>query len=421
MIALIDCNNFYASCERVFQPKLENQPIIILSNNDGCVVARSNEAKALGIKMAAPYFQIKTFCQKNNVSVFSSNYTLYADMSSRVMETVRQFGENLEIYSIDECFLDLNSHALLNYNNLTNYASTIRKTVKQHTGIPVSIGLAKTKTLAKFANYLAKKYKGFNEVCNLSDLGEDRVNAAMKLTPVGEIWGVGRQTTKALNKIGIITVYDLKIANSKHLGKLFNINIEKTILELNNTKCIHLELIKPKNQQIICSRSFGEGVTSIDGILASLSYHATRLSDKLRRQNLYLKSFTLFIQSNRFHENYINDSINITLDQATDSYRVINHEIMQHINKIYKSDVIYKKSGIIAYDFITEKDNKMDLFDEMTIKKDNLIDTLEIINGRFGKNTIKSGMSLLSKDWKMHNNLISKEYTTNINDIIELS
>ena len=252
MLALVDCNNFYASCERVFQPALEGKPIIVLSNNDGCAVARSNEAKALGIKMGAPYFEIKQICDKYKVNVFSSNYTLYGNMSKRVMNTLQQFAPRQEIYSIDECFLDL-----AGMQDLTEHGQKIRKTVKQWTGIPVGVGIAKTKVLAKFANHLAKKYPFLNGVCNLEELGESRTNKAMQIVGVEEIWGVGRKIAEKLKNMGIKTVYDLKTANPKHMGKIFSVNIERIIYELNCIQCMELEEYQEPNKQIISSRSFG--------------------------------------------------------------------------------------------------------------------------------------------------------------------
>jgi DNA polymerase V len=255
--ALVDCNNFYVSCERVFRPDLQDKPVGVLSNNDGCFVARSSEVKELGIKMGTPLFKVQDLVDSHGITLFSSNYALYADMSSRVMSTLESFAPRMEVYSIDEAFLDFSGMR----EDLVSYSQGIRKTVQRSTGIPVSVGIAPTKTLAKLANYAAKKWKKTQGVVDLSD--PVRRDKLMQLTPVGEIWGIGSRTQQKLNALGIHTAYDLAIQSPQTIQQQFNITVSKTVMELNGVSCIELEPISSDKQQIVCSRSFGKPLTSV--------------------------------------------------------------------------------------------------------------------------------------------------------------
>lgn len=414
MIALLDCNNFYASCERVFQPELESKPIIILSNNDGCAVARSNEAKALGIKMGQPFFEIKDLCRKYKVHVFSSNYTLYGNMSKRVMQTLQQFAVRQEIYSIDECFLDFNG-----FNDLTNYGQHIRKTVKQWTGIPIGIGVGKTKILAKFANHLAKKYSFLNGVCNLEELGEARANKAMQLVSIDEVWGIGRKIAEKLKIMGIKTVHDLKNANAKQLSRIFSVNVERIIYELNGIQCMELEDYQEPNKQIISSRSFGKSVKDKDTLISALTYHAENISKKLRKQKQFARQMLVFAHSNRFKDNYFSKTVNIVFPVALDSFRYLAKYIDTAVNEIYSPGIEFKKAGIVINEIIGNESETRDLFDNVNIRNDNLLPTLENIKRQFGKNSISLASAKLSERWNMNQESISKHFTTNVNDLIE--
>lgn len=412
-IALVDCNNFYASCERVFNPKLDNMPIVILSNNDGTVIARSNEAKKLGIKMGVPYFEIKNYCISNQVAVFSSNYTLYGDMSARVMETLQQFATRQEIYSIDESFLDLSGHL-----NLNEHTKLIQKTIKQNTGIPVGIGIGNTKVLAKFANYLAKKYVKLYGICNLLELGTERTNKAMQITPVSELWGVGSKTAQKLQQMGIKTVYDLKISNPKQLSRCFSVNLERLVYELNDIPCLNLETEIEANKQIVSSRSFGCTVTSRDGLVSALTYHTEQISKKLRKQNLFARQMIVFIQTNRFRDDYFSNSVNLVFNKATDSFRFMARNIDIALDQIYQPYRSYKKAGIIIKDITTSDQEMVDLFNEVPIAHDKLLPTIESIKKKYGKQSIKLASENLSHVWKMQSNSCSPHYTTDIDDIL---
>ena len=413
MISLVDCNNFYVSCERLFQPQLEGKPVIILSNNDGCAVARSNEAKALGIKMGVPYFEIKDLCRKHGVQVFSSNYTLYGDLSNRVHSVLKDMAVRQEVYSVDESFLDLSG-----IPDLTNYAQKIRSRVKQWTGIPVCVGLGHTKVLAKFANHLAKKHKFLNGVCNLDELGQSRVDKAMQITQVGEIWGVGRKINDRLQAMGINTVYDLRIANPKHISKIFSVNLERIVYELNGIPCIELEEYQEPNKQIVSSRSFGQAVTSRDGLLSSLTYHVEQASRKMRRQGLFARQMIVFAHTNRFKDDYFSSSVNVVFPAALDSFRYMTKCLNNALDVIYKPNIGFKKSGVIITDLIAGEQDTRDLFDNVSIKHDNLLPTLESIKKQFGKQSIQIASGMLSNTWQMQRNLKSKNYTTDIDDLL---
>ena len=415
MIALVDCNNFYVSCERVFQPQLEGKPVIVLSNNDGCVVARSAEAKAkpLSIKMGVPYFEIKDFCRKHGVFVYSSNYTLYGNLSHRVHSILKDMAVRQEVYSVDESFLDLSG-----IPDLTNYAQKIRSRVKQWTGIPVCVGLGQTKCLCKFGNYLAKRYKFLNGVCNLEELGQIRVDKAMQIIPVGEIWGVGHKINERLQAMGINTVYDLKIANPKHISRVFSVNIERIVHELNGIPCIELEEYQEPNKQIVSSRSFGQTVTSRDALMSSLTHHVEQASRKMRRQGLFARQMIVFAHTNRFKDDYFSSSVNVVFPAALDSFRYMTKGLNNALNVIYRPNVGYKKSGIIITDLVTGEHEMRDLFDNINIKHDNLLPTLESIKKQFGKQSIRIASGMLSNTWQMQPNLISKNYTTNLDDLL---
>lgn len=413
MICLVDANCFYVSCERVFQPHLEGKPVIVLSNNDGCAVARSNEAKALGIKMGVPYFEIRHQCEKHGVHAFSSNYTLYGDMSRRFHHILAQFGVRQEVYSIDESFLDLSG-----ITDLTNHGQNIRKTIKQWIGIPSCVGIGQTKVLAKLANHLAKKHQFLNGVCNLGDLSQERINNAMKITRVGDLWGIGRKLAPKLELMGIKTVYDLKIANAKQLSKIFSVNLERIILELNGIQCLELEDYQEPSKQMVSTRSFGKAVTSRDGLMSALTYHCEQISHKLRKQNLFARQMVVFAHTNRFKDDYMARSSNITFPEAVDSFRFMTKYLEQALDNIYQPELQYKKAGLIITDLVSSEQETQDLFDHINIRHDQLLPSIEAIKHRFGKSSLQLASGLLSKDWQMNRHLISRHFTTDLDDIL---
>ncbi len=335
MYALIDCNNFYASCERLFRPDLHDKPIIVLSNNDGCVIARSNEAKALGFKMGDPFFQVKGLCKQHKVQVFSSNYTLYGDISSRVMSVILESWTDVEVYSIDEAFIDLST---LPASQHDNFCILLQKTILKVTGIPTSIGIGETKTLAKIANHLCKKdlkIPVFN-ICNQREW--------LKKIGVGDVWGIGRQWNKKLMQQGINTADDLARMNAHLLKKQFNVVMMRTAKELQGIPCAGLEEVEPK-QSIMSSKSFGEMQTDFDLISAAISSHCARAWEKLRRQDLVAQNPTVFVQNNRFRDDLPQycKSLQFKLVNPTDDLTLITKIAKLCFKKLYRDGYQYKK------------------------------------------------------------------------------
>jgi len=415
IFALVDCNNFYASCERVFKPSLVGKPVVVLSNNDGCIVARSNEAKDLGIAMGTPLFKAKDIIEKNNVAVFSSNYTLYADMSNRVMMTLSQFTPEMEIYSIDEAFLSLDGIS----ENLDLYGRKIRQTVLQWTGIPVSVGIAKTKTLAKIANRLAKKSIKANGVLDLTQ--NKYIDIALERTAVEDVWGVGHRISNKLKKAGIYTAKQLSEANIDWIQKTFSIMTVRTVLELRGQKCFELEEVPQPNQNITVSRSFGKEIETIEGLEEALILYVTRAAEKLRSQKLYAQRLTVFAMNNRFgkDEMYYNSASQI-FDIATDSSLDLVGAVGQLVNKIYRKDIKFKKAGVILSKLITKENMQLNLFaDREKIAKDGrLMKVLDKINA-LNKQVYFAGEGL-EKSWKTKFERKSGCYTTRWDELIRV-
>ncbi|MFZ9011846.1 MAG: Y-family DNA polymerase [Anaerohalosphaeraceae bacterium] len=375
IFALVDCNNFYASCERVFDPSVANKPVVVLSNNDGCIVARSNEAKALGIGMGTPYFKALPILEKHDVAVYSSNYTLYADMSSRVMETLAQYTPEMEVYSIDEAFLNLAGIP----KDLTEYGRTIRKTVKQWTGIPVSIGIARTKTLAKVAGRIAKKSAKADGVL---DLTESRwQETALSQVEVGDVWGIGRRISKKLHKVGILNALQLRDTDVDWIQKSFSIEAVRTVRELRGQCCYELEQSPPPKKGITVSRSFGETVTDLEHLKEATAVYVTRAAEKLRGQGLAAGVMTVFAMTSRFIEKrYYNRHVT-AFEVATDDTAELLAAAMTGIEKLYRSGYAYKKSGVMLTGLVPRDKVQGHLFDTKDRKRSGrLMETLDVIN-----------------------------------------
>ncbi len=414
VFALVDCNNFYASCERAFNPKLKQQPIIILSSNDGCVVARSNEAKALGIKMGAPYFQIKEIVESAKIKVFSSNFGLYGDMSGRIMSILAEFTPELEIYSIDEAFLNLDG-----FKKLREYTELIRSRVIQWTGIPVSIGVGPTKTIAKLANFIAKKHTT-SGVFSLLD-PEMRARAYKKI-PVEEVWGIGRKISERLNSMRIHTVEDFMGIDSSLLRKEFSIAALKTQNELRGASCIEMEEITPEAKSITSSRSFGRNVTELDDLQASITMHITRIAYKLRQQKLAVRRLQIYAYSNRFAPTSApwNFSSIVSLPYTTNSTTPLLKIALQGIESIYTKGVLYKKTGVLATELLPEGVYTQDLFTpDEDPKYQKLAIMLDQINAKFGRNQVFHGSLGTSRDWLPKDLLKSRQFTTSLNELLE--
>jgi len=414
-IALIDCNNFYASCERIFNPRLIGKPIVVLSNNDGCIITRSAEAKELGIKMGEPYFKAKKIIDKNNVKVFSSNYSLYGDISQRVMETLARFASDVEIYSIDEAFLGLNGFE--NYE-LSKYCQYIRRTIKQWVGIPVSIGVSTTKTLSKIANNLAKKNKEYDGVCILKSWFD--INEALKLTSIEDVWGIGRRLSVFLKKYKINTAYDFTQLDKGWIRKNMGVVGEKTFLELYGVSCIELELIPSDKKSCCVSRSFSKPVEKIDDLEESVSSYGTRVAEKIREEGLVAESMSIFVLTNYFNrkEKQYSNSIKLQLPYPTNNSIKIVKRALEGIKKIYRQGYRYKKAGVILYGLTKAKQTR-GLLDYDRESSDSIMNTLDRINERYGSSTIRLASEGVDKSWSMRRESVSPCYTTRFDDLVE--
>jgi len=414
-IALIDCNNFYASCERIFNPRLIGKPIVVLSNNDGCIITRSAEAKELGIKMGEPYFKAKKIIDKNNVRVFSSNYSLYGDISQRVMETLARFASDVEIYSIDEAFLGLNGFE--NYE-LSKYCQYIRRTIKQWVGIPVSIGVSTTKTLSKIANNLAKKNKEYDGVCILKSWFD--INEALKLTSIEDVWGIGRRLSVFLKKYKINTAYDFTQLDKGWIRKNMGVVGEKTFLELCGVSCIELELIPSDKKSCCVSRSFSKPVEKIDDLEESISSYGTRVAEKIREEGLVAESMSIFVLTNYFNrkEKQYSNSIKLQLPYPTNNSIKIVKRALEGIKKIYRQGYRYKKAGVILYGLTKAKQTR-GLLDYDRESSDSIMNTLDRINERYGSSTIRLASEGVDKSWSMRRESVSPCYTTRFDDLVE--
>ena len=416
-IALIDVNNFYVSCERVFNPKLEDKPVVVLSNNDGCVVARSNEVKALGVKMGQPWFELKNLAKKHGIIAYSSNYTLYADMSNRVMDVLGMFSPNQEIYSIDECFLDLTG-----FSDLPRYGKEIRQRIKQWVGLPVCVGIGSTKTLAKLANHIAKKNSEFDGVCDLNSMVMDQQESWFKRIEVGEIWGIGRRLAPRLNAMGIQTVMDLQKASPASMRNRFSVIMEKIIRELNGTACIELEEVNPPKKEIVCSRSFGIKVTDLHSLEEAVSLYVSRAAYKLRCQSSYAGAVHVFINTSRFNppkECYAN-AIRIPLPSQTASTIFLTRAALWGLRRIYRQGYKYQRAGVMLAELVSADSRQNDLFSTISTgtKSGRLMEVIDQVNDRMGAGTIRLASEGIKQSWSMRRESKSQNYTTDWNELL---
>lgn len=410
----MDCNNFYASCERVFNPALNGKPIVVLSNNDGCVIARSNEAKALGIKMGVPAYQIKDLVSSHEVAVFSSNYTLYGDMSGRVMSILAGLAPEIEVYSIDEAFLNLDG-----IQDIQSLGTKIVNKVTCGTGIPVSLGIAPTKTLAKVANKFAKKYYAYNRLC-IIDTEEKRIKA-LKLTDITDVWGIGRRQATKLEKQRVKTAYDFTQLPGSWVRKNMTVVGERTWKELRGISCIDMESAPPAKKQICTSRSFGKMLTDIDTMAEAIATHASTCAKKLRQQKSYAMSLMVFIHTNNFREDlpqYWKNTV-IHLPVPTNDTLEIVHYALAGLKTIFIQGYQYKKAGVIITE-ITEG-AQMGLFDKIDrTKREQLMQTIDQINGKHSQ-LVKLAIQGSGRDWKLKQEQLSQRYTTDINEILTIN
>ena len=419
MFALVDCNNFYASCERVFDPRLENRPIVVLSNNDGCVIARSNEAKALGIAMGEPAFQKEKVYAKHNVAIFSSNFALYGDMSQRVMRTLAQHSAAMEIYSIDEAFLECGG---LTADGLDRFGSQLRKTVKQWTGIPVSIGVAPTKTLAKVANHIAKRLPDNSGVCVLNK--EETIEYCLKKLPVEKLWGVGRRYALFLRSWGINTAWDLRRMPEgwvKDNMTVVGLRLQK---ELKGEPCIPLENQPQKKKEICTSRSFGTMVTELDELQQAVSMYATRCAEKLRTQNSCTNLVEVFLHTNPFRPDlpqYKNVRF-VRLPVASNSTLSIVQAALRGLRSIYRAGYQYKKAGVIVSGLVPSNTIQYNLFHSTDEDRHmRLMNAMDTVNDREGRDILRVAEQGFDRRWTLRQERLSPCYTTRWADFMTIS
>ncbi len=411
LFALVDCNNFYASCERVFNPKLIGKPLVVMSNNDGCVVARSQEAKAVGIAMGVPIFHVRELIQKHHVITCSSNYTLYGDMSRRVMQTLELISPHIQVYSIDEAFL------LLQADTAEEQSQSARRLVRQHTGIPVSIGVAPTKTLAKIANEIAKKGEG---VFMLADQAIQET--VLRGLPVSEIWGIGHQISTFLIQNGIQTAWQLRDADDNWLRKHLTVVVLRTAWELRGISCLQLEQLNPSKKSIVSSKSFGRPVLTWEDAAEALSAYTARAAEKLRKQNSLASVLGVFIESKRDYKNdYYANQMFCTLPQPTAYTPLLIQHAKAMLRRLFRAGLPYKKVGIFLDGFVEEGVYQMDLFSSepaQQAKQQTLMRVMDTLNKDFGRKVVRLAAEGFEQPWKMRRTHCSARFTTRWPEIL---
>ncbi|MDD3536143.1 MAG: Y-family DNA polymerase [Candidatus Cloacimonetes bacterium] len=415
IIALVDCNNFYVSCERVFNPKLQKRPVAVLSNNDGCIVSRSNEIKALKIPMGAPGFKYAALIKQHNGVMLSSNYALYGDMSTRVMEVLSRFTPALEEYSIDEAFLNLEGLVITDYEA---WGRNLKRIVHRWTGIPVSVGISRSKTLAKIANHHAKRVPGFKG--GLALLEEKRIEAALSRLDVGEVWGVGRQYEKFLKQNGIQSALDLRNAEDKFIDRYMTVMGYKTLLELKGYSCIELDEAPAAKKSIVSSRSFGRMVNGLSDLLEAVSSYATRCAEKLREQHCVAGNLTVFLATNRFKEGpQYNNSRSISLEPPSAYTPEIVQKALSLLEELYLPGFEYKKAGVMLSEIVLEADVPLSIIDTNYLddKRFKLMQAMDSLNSTYGADTLFLASSGVKQEWQMKRSKLSPRYTTNWQEI----
>ncbi|MBD1135053.1 Y-family DNA polymerase [Pelagibacterales bacterium SAG-MED47] len=402
-LALVDCNSFYVSCERLFNPKIRRKPVVVLSNNDGCIISRSNEAKALGIKMGEPYFKAKDIIIKNKVEVFSSNYSLYGDLSRRVMRTLKRFNSEIEIYSIDEAFLDLSSFP---DSEVEKVGKEIRETILQWTGIPTSIGIAKTKTLSKIANHIAKKKQ--SGVTSL--IGIENLDPILEKIEINDVWGVGRQLTKFYQKNGIYNAKQLKNKSNTWIKKSSNVLGSRTAMELRGVPCINLETTQTKRKSCVVSRSFGKRIEKFQELKEAVANYCLNASEKIRSESLVAKAITVFVRTSPFQRNfgYYSNAKTIDFPIATNNSIETVKTAVNILEKIFKNGYQYQKAGVMLTG-LRNDDGRKNLFSsEKDEKIDSLMRSIDNTNYRYGRSTLSLASAGVQKKWNMRRQYSSK-------------
>lgn len=418
--ALVDCNNFYASCEKLFNPALKDRPVVVLSNNDGCVVARSAEVKALGIPMGVPWFKIQQEAKRYGIVAFSSNYALYADMSNRVVEVLSQFSPNIEVYSIDESFLELSGFERKGYQA---YGAEIRQRVADWLGLAVCVGIGPTKTLAKLANHAAKKnLAGANGVCDFLSMKPGDLARLMATISVGEVWGIGRKISAHLEAMGITTVLQLRDADAETIRARFSVVVERTVRELRGISCLELEEVVPDKQQIMCSRSFGTLVYERGELEEAVASYIGRAAEKLRAQDALAGALQVYIRTNPFKPEapQYQKGLTVPLPEATADTRLLVAWALRILKRIYRPGYGYHKAGVMLLDISSKGNQQFSLFAPSGVansRSGKLMEALDGINQRYGRGTLRLAAEGVEKAWQMRRGNLSPRYTTCWEDI----
>ncbi len=415
VLALVDCNNFYASCEKLFDPTLKDKPVVVLSNNDGCVVARSAEVKALGIPMGVPWFKIQQEAKRYGIVAFSSNYALYADMSNRVVEILSSFSPSIEVYSIDESFLDLSGFERLGYQA---YGQTIRQQIADWLGLAVCVGIGPSKTLAKLANHCAKKkLAGDQGVCDLTTMSVEEQTRLFAGIEVGEVWGVGRKISEKLAAMGIHSVQQLRDADAETLRSRFSVVLERTVRELRGVSCLDIEAVVPEKQQIMSSRSFGTLVYDLADLEEAVASYVSRAAEKLRAQNALAGAIQVYIRTNIFKPEMpqYQRAMTVPLPEASADSRVLVGWAIRALRRIYRPGYGYHKAGITLMEIVPRTNQQFSLFVPAELessRNEQLMATLDAINGRYGRGALRLAAEGVTKSWQMRRGNLSPRYTT---------
>jgi DNA polymerase V len=411
MLALVDCNSCFASCEVIFRPELRDQAVVIASNNDGCIVARSSKAKTLNIPDLAPLFKVRTILEQHHVHIFSSNYELYGDISSRIMSLLSTFCVDMEVYSIDEAFLDLEG-----FTSLVRRGHEIKKAIWIQQRMPVCVGIAQTKTLAKLANHLAKKSIKLQGVCVLDELAS--WEAVFKKIPTSKVWGVGARLSKRLALLGVFTVQDLRTQPPKRIRKEFGVTLERTVRELNGERCFDLETQPTPKKEIFSSRSFGKKVRCIEELKQSVAAHAVRATEKLRKQQSLTNRIYVMIQTSRFNERPYSNSASLVLPYPTNDTRIIIQFAHQACEHLFRAGYVYAKAGVGLLDLSNSHYKQHDFFEPgQTDQAFKLMNLIDATNLRYGKGKMFLAAQGTQQKWAMARNFKSPSYTTRFSDL----
>jgi DNA polymerase V len=415
LFALVDVNNMYVSCERAFNPKLQNRPVVVLSNNDGCAVARSNEVKALGVKMGTPWFQMQDMARQHGIIGLSSNYTLYGDMSNRIMTILRSYCPHVEVYSIDESFLDLAGMGTI-WESPTVMGQDIRARIFQWTSLPVCVGIGSSKTLAKLANHVAKKFALFDSVCDFSTMSVARMQWLLSRIDVGEVWGVGRRTGDKLHAMGIKTVQALRDAPTREIRARFGVVMERTCNELRGRSCLALEEVAPPRQEIVSSRSFGVMTGTFDDLAQAVSMYVTRAAEKLRRQHSLCGAIHVFIHTNQFRQGdpQYNNGVTVPLIEPADDSRILAKAALQGLEAIFREGFLYKKAGVMLMDLCPLTSRQGSLFEtaKRPERSSRVMAALDAVNQQYGRDTVQLGSAGIVHRWVMKADNRSQKFTT---------